>query len=222
MVDVTHSTPASLGSEDVAPRVVARRDVNKEARFRRAVQLMYRQLLVTVVAATVIAIALLLVAFRNVLFTSGPPQEPPSILLVTIVGGVLGALFSSLIRLYRYEDLPAAMTNIEIGVLGEWHFRLYSLVPILVGAIAACVLYLILASQLVTGPLFPAFGCLKDKDCNSFLGLTYYWGPQGAIDFAKAIVWGFIAGFAERLVPDTLASFSRRVEVATVPSEPTT
>jgi hypothetical protein len=34
----------------------------------------------------------------------------------------------------------------------------------------------------------------------------------GAPDYAKSIVWGFIAGFAERLVPDTLESLSRSAQ----------
>ena len=33
--------------------------------------------------------------------------------------------------------------------------------------------------------------------------MNYYW-PSSPEDYGKALVWSFIAGFSERLVPDVL------------------
>jgi hypothetical protein len=79
------------------------------------------------------------------------------------------------------------------------------MIPPLVGIIASVVLYLIFAAGLVTGDLFPKFhlseGNLKSDDFQNFIS---NWQPVLATDYAKAIGWGFIAGFSERFVPDIL------------------
>jgi hypothetical protein len=72
------------------------------------------------------------------------------------------------------------------------------------GALCALVLFLIFQAGLLRGTLFPAWSP------KLWLGKTQ--SPPGIIDignleaveFAKLLVWCFIAGFAERFVPDTL------------------
>ena len=97
--------------------------------------------------------------------------------------------------------------------LGGVHFTLYSMIPLLVGAIAACVLYLAFAGSILQGPLFPVFGCANAKSCATFREVVDSWSPSSAEDFVKAILWGFISGFAERLVPDTLGKLASKVNV---------
>ena len=58
----------------------------------------------------------------------------------------------------------------------------------LTGALFALVLFLIFDGGLIRGSIFP--------DVNQIFQLSG--------EFGKLLVWGFIAGFAERLVPDTL------------------
>jgi hypothetical protein len=60
------------------------------------------------------------------------------------------------------------------------------------GAVFAGVLYMLFAAGLVQGKLFPTIPGLgvSTKDFTE--------------DFAKLLIWCFIAGFAERFVPDTL------------------
>jgi hypothetical protein len=72
--------------------------------------------------------------------------------------------------------------------------------------IGASVLFLAVAGNLVGGEMFPSFVC-KIDDCNSFVGLFSY-GPEQVQDYAKVLVWSFLAGFSERLVPDSLRSLS--------------
>ena len=38
------------------------------------------------------------------------------------------------------------------------------------------------------------------------------WHPAEASDYVKTLVWSFIAGFAERLVPDTLQGLTRAAQ----------
>jgi hypothetical protein len=38
------------------------------------------------------------------------------------------------------------------------------------------------------------------------------YGPAQASDYAKALLWGFVAGFSERLIPDALQTFAKRLK----------
>ena len=80
----------------------------------------------------------------------------------------------------------------------------YSLVPAVVGIIAAVMIYLLFAAGLLKGDLFPEFACAEGKTCTDFHGFVSDWMPVNAPANAKAIVWGFIAGFSERFMPDIL------------------
>ncbi len=160
--------------------------------------LAYKQLLSTIFVTSICLISILVFAF---FFRSG---VAPSITVVVIISGALGAVFSSLIRLYNFQDLPAIMIRSELKGLKNAYLFVYSIVPIIVGSIAAAVVYMIMASGLVTSPLFPTFVCKPIDKCADFDGLIEYWGPDKATDYAKVIVWGFISGFAERFIPDTL------------------
>jgi hypothetical protein len=87
-------------------------------------------------------------------------------------------------------------------------------IPVIVGAIAAAVLYMILASELLGGTIFPAFVCATGKTCSTLTEVVSNYSPNGGANYAKAIVWGFIAGFAERLVPDTIGTFVKTANSA--------
>jgi len=142
------------------------------------------------------------------------PKAPDVPLLATVMlTGALGAFFSALTRLYSFNELPKVL--IDGGLkLPTPQLLMYSLIPPLVGALAALILYLIFAGQLITGALFPTITCHEPKvdgveACTKLSSLLSTDGPDHGIDFAKAIVWSFIAGFAERLVPSMLDAISK-------------
>lgn len=170
----------------------------------------YKQMLVALFVATLVVIAALMIVLLPYTFLFNTTNKNPPLIFVIIGAGSLGAFFSSLIRLYNFEELPKAVVTRELQELPKWHLLIYSLVPALVGAIAATVLYLIFAAELMQGDLFPKFRCdLENGACDLFRTLLDNWHPDRARDYAKALVWAFIAGFAERLVPTTLQNLSK-------------
>lgn len=133
-------------------------------------------------------------------------KDSPPLLPLIIGAGILGALFSALTRLYNVDHAGAALITPTIKALGGGYILMYSLVPPLIGAIAAVVLYLVFVAKFLSGGLFPAISCVEGKDCKDVLELMRNYWPTNPDDYGKALVWSFIAGFSERLVPDILQS----------------
>ena len=121
-----------------------------------------------------------------------------------IVAGAGGGFVSSLQRLYSFKDIFPQRHYVQLFQRMNFYVVAYSLVPALVGMIGAIMLYLIFAAGLLKGDLFPEFSCTAEGACNDFHGFVANWSPKGPAANAKAIVWGFIAGFSERFVPDIL------------------
>lgn len=108
-------------------------------------------------------------------------------LVATIILSLLmGALGGFLSVQQRIEKIPTEQDPIlTMFQLHEGGFAV-RLAP-LTGAICALVLFLVFQAELLKGAAFPDMGKL-------YLGAEY----------GKLLVWCFLAGFAERFVPDTL------------------
>jgi len=173
----------------------------------------YKQMLVGLFVGTLVVIGGLFITilpFYLSYLTGGGHAREPSIFLISAMCGALGAFCSALIRLYNFTDLPKAIISDQLKGLNSLHLFVYSLVPAAVGSIAAATLYLIFSGGILQGALFPQFACkTADKICGSFTLFMESWGPKEATDFAKVLVWGFVAGFAERFVPDTLERLAK-------------
>lgn len=137
-----------------------------------------------------------------------------SILMAVIFSGALGASFGFLRRLALLDHhnlSPAFMAAIKSteGWKGSSVLLLFCIAPIMIGMISSTVLYVIFAGQMLEGGLFPKFACgvAESNACDNFHGFIADWRPAKAHDFAKAIVWGFIAGVFERFLYDSISKF---------------
>jgi hypothetical protein len=139
-----------------------------------------------------------------VLYFDATGRGGVTIMIPVMVAGAGGAFVSSLRRLYGFEDIFPRRNYLRLFRRLDFYVIAYSLVPALVGIIGAIMIYLIFAGGLLKGDLFPEFICAPDKNCDDFHGFVSNWMPKDAAANAKAIVWGFIAGFSERFVPNIL------------------
>ena len=156
----------------------------------------------------------LVVVCPVVLLTFYDNKAEIPLLPLVIVAGILGAFFSALIRLYNVDAAGALLVSSTAQELKGRHLFMYSFVPPVVGAIAAVVLYMIFVARLIQGTLFPEFGCAAGKSCASVQEMMHNFQPKTAEDYAKAMIWGFIAGFSERLVPDVLQTLVNKQKAA--------
>lgn len=140
-----------------------------------------------------LCVPLLAIAFRLTEFNDGALA---GLLCIVVFFGCLGAYVSIQRRLQNTADSGDPV----IGILALHEFNAIQRFPLIAGGIFAVVLYFILAAKFMDGTLFPS------------LGLN---GMPGDIEnWAKLFIWSFIAGFAERLVPDTLDRLVNQAKLA--------
>ncbi len=128
-------------------------------------------------------------------------------LIVTTFFGFLGAYLSRLIA-FQNTAVRLSLNDLENGY--SWHFLM---VRLLVGGLSSVILYFVISGHLIGGELFPApenganggFGSLWTVHTGA--GMPYE-GPSA--NFAKLIVWCFIAGFSERFLPDSLSALEAK------------
>ena len=114
-------------------------------------------------------------------------------ILVVVLFGCLGAFLSTQRRLQQ----PSEGGDPLIAILGLYEFNNIKRFPLIAGGLFATVLYFILVAGFLKGDLFPELPA----------GI-----PQGGVAWAKLVIWAFLSGFAERLVPDTLDRLVNEVQ----------
>ena len=145
--------------------------------------------------------------------------------IVCVFFGVLGAYLSRLIA-FQNGAPNLSFDDLENGYAAHFIF-----VRLLVGGLCALIVYFLIAGQLVGGELFPgpgqdATGVGAGSGANGQDGTGSvcpigvfgelwqscdgggYSGPTS--NFAKLIVWSFVAGFFERFLPDHLSALEAK------------
>lgn len=136
-------------------------------------------------------------------------------LFVVIFAGMTGAFVSMQQRIQSAPSQGDPLYNLSMLTHG-WFGILLS--P-LSGAIFALILYMLFVSGMVSGALFPVPRTFTVEDINSAknpsISLFDFLSASGAINgvgYGKLLIWSFIAGFAERFVPDKLNKLVARDE----------
>jgi len=143
-----------------------------------------------------------------------------ALMVVVIIGLSIIAFLMSLRGNYGGERFPKVLFLIAAAVLGSLvnqPFRsnednkskspsliiLYLTWKCAIASVFAIVLNLIFISGIISGELFPKFYGVNWRYFNMI-----HWSldldPQANSDMAKMLIWSFVAGFSERLVPNMI------------------
>lgn len=126
---------------------------------------------------------------------------------VIVTAGMLGALTSFLRRLQAVLGSPPHPDqSSDLSALA--YEKRAAVLSLVVGGVFAIVVYMLFAAGLgqVSGELGPKFTELTKPPATGvdFVRFVLEVGPLKGADYAKVVVWSFIAGFFEQLVPDAL------------------
>ncbi len=151
-------------------------------------------------AIVVVATLLLAILGFVVLGNTAVGQQLSFVYPVALVG-TAGGTANAARRVQRLQQEPLAVQAAvpqRLALAQTW------LSPVVGGTFAA-LLYCIFLAGILQGEFFPAFDCaaLDFTDYQTFSSCQ----PATNADAAMALVWGFVAGFFERFVPNVLDRF---------------
>jgi hypothetical protein len=119
-------------------------------------------------------------------------------IVFVLFAGALGATFSSQRRIQTTVGDRISL----VSLMRSASTRLSVQVAPIIGALSAAVIAFLFASGLLTGSLFPKIAIIGQPE--GALPIFLPLNPANDLQFAMLLVWSFIAGFAERLIPDAL------------------
>lgn len=158
----------------------------------------------------IIILVLLFTGISFIVIFSITTRQMGSMIFSAIIGG-LGACVSLFLRFSKLRN-----TELEFFATSWWAI----VVPILVGFVMGGFLFIVFFANILTGdggkglftsnlfPLFTKPDTLQDGALNLRIALKIR--PESVQDFGKLLIWCFLAGYSERLVPNILDSLERR------------
>ena len=157
---------------------------------------------------SLIGVCVALVLIGAVTLLRGSYANIP-VLAMVMFSGWVGGLVSVQQRLQSIPEGDPLFGALQITA-SKWSIFL---APFL-GAIFAILLYLLFVGDLISGQLFPKISTVLTHwpDGLPFPDFASRTGPDHGTDWAKLIVWSFIAGFGERFVPDILNRLIERAK----------
>lgn len=161
-----------------------------------------------------IAIVLVVTAMTSAAFLAKAALIPWTTLI--FIAGTVGGVVNSFRRL---QKLSLSQTR-KYSPMTGWLIMIQIYVSPFVGGVFAIVLYLIFMSGLVKGALFPAFNTANEQAFTTFAEFAANTMPNTNADMAKAIVWGFIAGFSEGMVPNFISKITKESSQDTAAKHP--
>ncbi|MGQ0564574.1 MAG: hypothetical protein ACT4OK_05830 [Gemmobacter sp.] len=209
--------------------VVQRRYVARKSE-RDARSMIAKRLCLWGVGLLCVALLLLLAGFiySKMVADALPPdvQGPlrPAVSMFQVIGkwhltaliyfGFFGAFFS---RLIAFQMHSGAMTWDDMH-RGYRHEVL--IVRLMIGGFAALLFYYMIAGNVVGGDAFPDLSVVPPDKPGVFwhdVKVSEAGGPRDtytipSATFAKLVVWCFLAGFAERFLPDQLSGLESRAK----------
>ena len=127
--------------------------------------------------------------------------------LCVLYFGIIGGFVSSQRRM---QSLPTD-TDPLVSIFGLASAGYYLWLSPLLGGIFAIILCLMFVAGVLQGSVFPDFHVSHEVG-SLFLGFAHQAIPHGTAEWGKLFVWSFLAGFAERLVPDSLDRLSSKLD----------
>lgn len=132
-----------------------------------------------------------------------------AVLVLVVYSGVIGGFVSSQRRM---QGLPTDGDPL-ISIFGLDNAGYYLWLSPLLGAIFAVVLMMMFVGGMLKGAIFPEFlHVVASRPGLSFFDTVWGTLPVDSENYGKLLVWSFLAGFAERLVPDSLDRLSSKLD----------
>ena len=131
-----------------------------------------------------------------------------AMVLCVVYFGIIGGFVSSQRRM---QSIPTD-TDPLVSIFGLDNARYYLWLSPLLGGIFAVILTLMFVAGVLQGTIFHDFHVPSRIVGRSLFSIFAYQAlPNGTESWAKLFVWAFLAGFAERLVPDSLDRLSAKL-----------
>lgn len=143
---------------------------------------------------------LLIVAGAVLILWLADERTKISLLLMIFLAGAAGGVISNYLRLKEINP-----DNVESTAV----FQVY-VTPIISGTLG-WIAYSAFLTGLVEGPLFPKFSG-RETTYTDVYSMFNAIRPATTMDAAKSLLWAFVAGFAEKLVPNVLDKLAGKVQ----------